>query len=131
MCGFQRIGARTTYKGHSTELQCSLHAGSAFIILPIQLARTLFSKLNLWTEELGTSLLARYPCARYPSISIRFGRRALILRPSSLQFGAEHEGWCTLSIIGEHQEQITLGRPFFENAYTVIDMNGWIGFRKF
>ncbi|KAL9935588.1 hypothetical protein V8E36_005165 [Tilletia maclaganii] len=107
-----------------------LHTGSAFIILPIQLARTLFYELNLWTEELGTSLLARYPCARYPSVSIRLGRRTLLLRPGSLQFGVEHQGWCTLSIIGEHQEQITLGRPFFENAYTMIDLNGWVGVRK-
>ncbi|KAL9931285.1 hypothetical protein V8E36_009892 [Tilletia maclaganii] len=107
-----------------------LHTVSAFIVLPIQLARTLFSQLNLWTEELGNSLFARYHCANWPSIIIRIGASTIVLRPGSLQFGAQHEGWCTLSIIGEHQEEITLGRPFFENAYTVIDLSGWVGLRK-
>ncbi|KAL9931284.1 hypothetical protein V8E36_009891 [Tilletia maclaganii] len=107
-----------------------LNTGAAFIMLPMQLARTLFDELDLWTEEIGSSLFARYPCAGWPSINVKIGGCTIVLRPGSLQFGPERAGWCRLSIIGEDQEQITLGRPFFENAYTVIDLRGWVGLRK-
>ncbi|KAL9935973.1 hypothetical protein V8E36_004815 [Tilletia maclaganii] len=107
-----------------------LNTVSAFIILPIQLARTLFAELNLRTEEVRGSLLARYPCASYLYIDLRIGEKPMFLRRSSLQFGDQHEGQCTLSIIGDYQEEITLGRPFFESVYTVIDLSGWLGFSR-
>ncbi|KAL9940604.1 hypothetical protein V8E36_000092 [Tilletia maclaganii] len=104
-----------------------LDTGSSFIVLPLEMARMLFSRLDLRTEAVGSSLIALYPCADYPSIEITIGRSSIILHPNSMQFGPDNNGWCKLSVIGIEQEDVTLGRPFFENAYTVIDMRGRVG----
>ncbi|KAL9940602.1 hypothetical protein V8E36_000090 [Tilletia maclaganii] len=104
-----------------------LDTGSSFIVLPLEMARMLFSRLDLRTEAVGSSLIALYPCADYPSIEITINRDGIVLHPSSMQFGAANNGWCKLSVIGAEQEDVTLGRPFFENAYTVIDMSGRVG----
>ncbi|KAL9934672.1 hypothetical protein V8E36_006447 [Tilletia maclaganii] len=101
-----------------------------FILLPIALARSLFYHLSLGTERLGSSLVARYPCARPPTFRVRIGRSSIVLHSSSVRLGTGADGWCTTSIIGAEQEEVTLGRPFFENAYTVIDLRGRVGFSK-
>ncbi|KAL9933602.1 hypothetical protein V8E36_007778 [Tilletia maclaganii] len=104
-----------------------LDTGSSFIVLPLHMARDLFSRLGLQTEEYGTSLTAIYPCRYYPSIRIRTSQSHIALHPSSMRFGAEFNGWCKLSVIGANQEHVTLGRPFFESAYTIIDLSGRVG----
>ncbi|KAL9940876.1 hypothetical protein V8E36_000364 [Tilletia maclaganii] len=106
--------------------------GSPFILVPKVLARVLFSRLNLWVEDFENSLIAKQWCASVPLtvITIKIGFRNTILLPSSLILSAENNGWCTLSVIGAEQEDITLGRPFFENVYTIMDLNGRVGLRK-
>ncbi|KAL9933361.1 hypothetical protein V8E36_007537 [Tilletia maclaganii] len=105
----------------------SLDTGSSFIVLPMQMARDLFSRLRLQMEASGNSLIAMYWCRSYPSITIRTRRSRIVLHPSSMQFGAKEDGWCTLSVIGANQEDVTLGRPFFESAYTIISLSGRVG----
>ncbi|KAL9933885.1 hypothetical protein V8E36_006967 [Tilletia maclaganii] len=105
-----------------------LDTGSSFIVLPLSMARVVFTGLGLRTEEYGTSLIAWYLCRHYPFINIRTSRSSIVLHPSSMKFGFERDGWCLLNVIGADQEDVTLGRPFFENAYTVIDLAGRVSF---
>ncbi|KAL9937562.1 hypothetical protein V8E36_003971 [Tilletia maclaganii] len=107
-----------------------LDTGSAFIVLPLQMAQRLFSRLNLRTEASESSLIALYRCTNHPSIKITIDQISIVLQPSSMQFGADFNGWCTLSVIGAEQEDVTLGRPFFENAYTVVDIRGHVGLSR-
>ncbi|KAL9934502.1 hypothetical protein V8E36_006958 [Tilletia maclaganii] len=103
---------------------------SPFIVLPIQLARAVFNEQYVEPVLSQGVLFGRYFCRRDPSIRIRIGRASVLIHPISLQFGAEDNGLCALSVVGAEQEDITLGRPFFENAYTVMDLSGRVGLRK-
>ncbi|KAL9935594.1 hypothetical protein V8E36_005171 [Tilletia maclaganii] len=107
-----------------------LDTGSPFIILPIQHARIVFDELHVQSEQFRGVLFGRYFCRRSPSIRIKIGRVSVPIHQSSLQFGAEDNGLCGFSVIGAEQEDITLGRPFFENAYTVMDLSGRVGLRR-
>ncbi|KAL9933874.1 hypothetical protein V8E36_007532 [Tilletia maclaganii] len=104
--------------------------GSPFIILPIQLARAVFEEQYVQSLLSQGVLFGRYFCRRDPSIRIQIGRASVPIHPISLQVGDEDNGWCDLSVVGAEQEDITLGRPFFENAYTVMDLTGRVGLSK-
>ncbi|KAL9939991.1 hypothetical protein V8E36_000696 [Tilletia maclaganii] len=125
---YQNLWAlRGTINGHAGTM--ILDTGSSFIVMPMRLAVTLFSDLGLRSEDSGTSLAATYRCDDPPKINIRIGSTSVRLHDSSVQFGAEDNGWCAISIIGVEQADITLGKPFFENVYTAIKLNGRIGLR--
>ncbi|KAL9934859.1 hypothetical protein V8E36_006634 [Tilletia maclaganii] len=106
---------------HSTMI---LDSGSSFIILPIELARTLFHRLWLTVEQHGSTLMASYPCAHPPVFPIATAFRTIILSRESLRFGSDKDGICALSIIGAEQAHTTLGLPFFRSAYVAFDLHG-------
>ncbi|KAL9939863.1 hypothetical protein V8E36_001680 [Tilletia maclaganii] len=86
-----------------------------------------FYQLGLVMEEFDGALIAKYLCRRPPRIQLRIGTRLIPLRSESLHFSVESDRLCRLSIIGADQEYVTLGRPFFESAYTMFDLRGRVG----
>ncbi|KAL9939865.1 hypothetical protein V8E36_001682 [Tilletia maclaganii] len=100
-----------------------LDTSAAFILLPMEIAEPFFAHLGMITEAFGSFLIAKYPCERHPFIQIKIGRRSILLHQSSIQYGAVVDGWCTCSIVGANEGDITLGRPFFENAYTIVELD--------
>ncbi|KAL9939114.1 hypothetical protein V8E36_001927 [Tilletia maclaganii] len=127
---FENLWAlRGTINGHRGVM--ILDTGSSFIVLPMHLAAALFATLHLVTEQterysplVAPALLAKYLCESSPIIQIRIGNVRADLHRTSARFYEDDDGWCTLSVIGAEQEDITLGRPFFENVYTAMDLTG-------
>ncbi|KAL9932612.1 hypothetical protein V8E36_008729 [Tilletia maclaganii] len=107
-----------------------LDTGSPFIILPMQIARSVYDQSYIQSEHAEGVLVGRYLCRNSPRIRIRIGRASVPIHHSSLQFGTEDNGWCAFTVVGAEQDDITLGRPFFENAYTVMDLRGRVGLRR-
>ncbi|KAL9939862.1 hypothetical protein V8E36_001679 [Tilletia maclaganii] len=109
---------------NSYEAMMILDTGASLIFLPMRIAGSIFADWNMHTEISGGALIAKYECTRAIAIAIKIGERSTVLRRSSIQFGDQDNGWCMLSIVGNEQEEVTLGRPFFESVYTTIDLNG-------
>ncbi|KAL9939477.1 hypothetical protein V8E36_001294 [Tilletia maclaganii] len=105
-----------------------LASGSPFIVLPAALARYVFGRLGLVIEEYGSTLIAKYVCAAHPPLfRITFPTTSVTLSSDSVLYGAVEAGFCISSIIGEEQDDITLGLPFFRSAYVSFDLNGLAG----
>ncbi|KAL9936978.1 hypothetical protein V8E36_004213 [Tilletia maclaganii] len=104
-----------------------LASGCPFIILPVQLARSIFDAHGLLVEEYGTALIAKYICALPPHFHIRFPAISVTLSMDSIMLGVDENDFCILSIIGAMQVDITLGLPFFRSAYVAFDLIGRAG----
>ncbi|KAL9937155.1 hypothetical protein V8E36_004390 [Tilletia maclaganii] len=104
-----------------------LASGSPFIILPVRLARSIFGTLNLVVEEHGTTLFAKYDCARPPPFYITFPATSVVLDRDSVKCGVDAAGLCYSSIIGAEQNDIMLGLPFFRSAYVAFDLRSRAG----
>ncbi|KAL9935155.1 hypothetical protein V8E36_006231 [Tilletia maclaganii] len=99
-----------------------LASGSPLIILPIDWARSVFNTLNMVVEDRGTTVFAKYTCTETPIFRILSRFASITLSRDSVRFGRDPAGLCISSIVGEEQNDIILGLPFFRSAYVAFDL---------
>ncbi|KAL9932616.1 hypothetical protein V8E36_008733 [Tilletia maclaganii] len=97
---------------------------SNLIVLPVRHASDIFARLGLRVVRHNSVLMARYNCNFHPDISIKIATRTIELSRDSVELSADEQNVCTLSIVGQQQDHITLGLPFFRNAYVAFDLVG-------
>ncbi|KAL9938482.1 hypothetical protein V8E36_003105 [Tilletia maclaganii] len=100
---------------------------SKLVVLPVHQARFIFTSLALDVEVHDGVLMAKYVCKHPPAFVIAISSSIIYLSGDNVQLNVERPNVCTLSIVGEEQDYITLGLPFFRSAYVEFDLVGHVG----
>ncbi|KAK0548817.1 hypothetical protein OC846_004329 [Tilletia horrida] len=118
--GFWQISG--TGAGYSSD-GFIIDSGTSLIVAPVNVAEQMFSNLGANpTTQQGTTY-GSYDCNNPPNVEFEFGGKTISLTSSAVTIGANGDGTCLLSIVGQDIgiDGVVTGDPLFESSYIAFN----------